>query len=103
MKAYCFDIKTGINETKQQSTRLEKNNNIHHQSCRARILRLLYQTLVQLQIFVFGLNELLQTRCCNWSLANIAHGLHATQWSFGMQYNIQSVAASCRFANDMSI
>jgi hypothetical protein len=30
MKAYCFDIKTGINETKQQSTQLEKNNNIHH-------------------------------------------------------------------------
>jgi hypothetical protein len=35
MKVYCFDIKTGINETKQQSTRLEKNNNIHHQSCKS--------------------------------------------------------------------
>jgi hypothetical protein len=31
-----------------------------------------------------------------------ADGLHLTQWSFEMQYNNQSVAASCRFAKDMS-
>jgi hypothetical protein len=30
-----------------------------------------------------------------------AHGLHSTQWSFQMQYNNQSIAASCRFAKDI--
>jgi hypothetical protein len=31
-----------------------------------------------------------------------AHGPHSTQWSFEMQYNNQSIAASCRFATDVS-
>jgi hypothetical protein len=36
-------------------------------------------------------------------MANIAHGLHSTQWSFEMQYNNQSIAPLCRFANCMYI
>jgi hypothetical protein len=34
---------------------------------------------------------------------NIVLGLHATQWSIEMQYNNQSIAASCRFAKDMPL
>jgi hypothetical protein len=37
------------------------------------------------------------------TLANSAHGLQATQWSFEMQYNNQSIASSCRLAKDMPI
>jgi hypothetical protein len=77
---------------------MEKNININHESCKAQILGLLYQTLVQPQLFVFGLYEPLQTQCCNCSLTNIAHGLHSTQWSFEMHYNNQSIDASCRSA-----
>jgi hypothetical protein len=101
MKAYCFDIKTSVNETKQQSTWLKKSININHQSGNAPILGLLYQTLV-------SSHTCLHSDC--WTIADVmlrsvtgkhAHGLHLTQWSFEMQYNIQSVAASCRFANDV--
>ena len=71
-KRSIFDIKTSVNETKQQSTRLEKDINIHNQSCNAQVWGIVPQVLVQPQMFAFGLMNLyepLQTRCCNWSLA----------------------------------
>jgi hypothetical protein len=45
-KHIMFDIKTSVNETKQQSTRLKNSINVNHQSCKAPILELLYQALV---------------------------------------------------------
>ena len=88
-KRSIFDIKTSVNETKQQSTRLEKIINIHNESRSAQVWGIVPQAFVQPQMFVFGLMNLcepLQTRCCNWSLAK-----HYTRNT----YNIHDRALKC--------